>query len=143
MREVLSEIFGPRLADRRFPVDFLFRTWLRARLGIHRTPVRVLGYVAARHQHGDDVVTFLVVFLIQTTQNRDAQAIQLKLDELIRSVGAARNELVDLEELSDDELARLQKEFHEFHERHALHATAVSEEIGRRKRARPDGTKTG
>ncbi|MEO5702532.1 MAG: low affinity iron permease family protein, partial [Gammaproteobacteria bacterium] len=60
---------------------------------------------------GTTIVTFLVVFLIQNTQNRDAKAIHLKLDELIRGVEGARTELVDLEDLSDEELERLQKEF--------------------------------
>ena len=50
------------------------------------------------------VVTFLMVFLIQNTQNRDAKAMHLKLDELIRAVKGARNQLVDLEELSDNDL---------------------------------------
>jgi methyl-accepting chemotaxis protein len=57
-------------------------------------------------------VTFLMVFLIQNTQNRDAKAIHLKLDELIRGVTGARTNLVNLEELSDDELENLQREFH-------------------------------
>ena len=57
------------------------------------------------------IVTLLMVFLIQNTQNRDAQVFHLKLDELIRSVGDARNELVDMEDLSDDELRRLQQQF--------------------------------
>jgi len=57
------------------------------------------------------VITFLMVFLIQSTQNRDAKAIHLKLDELIRSVSGARNHLVRLEDLSDEELADLEKEF--------------------------------
>jgi low affinity Fe/Cu permease len=60
---------------------------------------------------GTTIVTFLMVFLIQNTQNRDAKAIHLKLDELIRAVEAARNRLVDLEDLSDDELAKLESEF--------------------------------
>jgi low affinity Fe/Cu permease len=60
---------------------------------------------------GTTIVTFLMVFLIQNTQNRDAQVMQLKLDELIRAVGAARNELVDMEDLSDEELRRLQRQF--------------------------------
>ena len=54
------------------------------------------------------IVTFLMVFLIQNTQNRDAKAIHLKLDELIRSTSKARNALVNLENLNDDELANLQ-----------------------------------
>jgi low affinity Fe/Cu permease len=60
---------------------------------------------------GTTVVTFLVVFMIQNTQNRDARAIHLKLDELIRAVDAARNRLVDVEDLPDEELARLAREF--------------------------------
>ena len=58
------------------------------------------------------IVTFLMVFLIQNTQNRDAIQIQLKLDELIRALKGARNRLVDLEELSDEELEALRLEFH-------------------------------
>ncbi len=60
---------------------------------------------------GTTILTFLMVFLIQNTQNRDAKAIHLKLDELIRSHKQARNQLVDLEDMSDDELYALQKEF--------------------------------
>jgi low affinity Fe/Cu permease len=57
------------------------------------------------------VVTFLMVFLIQNTQNRDAKAMHLKLDELIRAVQGARNQLVDLENLSDDDLKKLEEQF--------------------------------
>ena len=57
------------------------------------------------------VVTFLMVFLIQNTQNRDAKAQHLKLDELIRAVKGARNQLVDLENLSDDDLKKLEQQF--------------------------------
>jgi low affinity Fe/Cu permease len=60
---------------------------------------------------GTTIVTFLMVFLIQNTQNRDAKAVHLKLDELIRALGGARNKLVDLEKLSDDELKSLENEF--------------------------------
>ena len=60
---------------------------------------------------GTTIVTFLMVFLIQNTQNRDAKAVHLKLDELIRALGPARNKLVDLEKLSDDELKNLETEF--------------------------------
>ncbi|HEX9493861.1 MAG TPA: low affinity iron permease family protein [Thermoanaerobaculia bacterium] len=56
-------------------------------------------------------VTFLVAFLLQNTQNRDTQALQLKLDELIRATRGARNTLLDLERMSDEELARLKDEF--------------------------------
>jgi low affinity Fe/Cu permease len=60
---------------------------------------------------GTTIITFLMVFLIQHTQNRDTKLIQIKLDELIRAVRTARNQLLDLENLTDDELTRLQKEF--------------------------------
>jgi low affinity Fe/Cu permease len=63
------------------------------------------------------IVTFLMVFLIQATQNRDAKAIHLKLDELIRGVQGARTALVALENLTDDELAELQEEFDRLHHR--------------------------
>ena len=56
-------------------------------------------------------VTFLVAFLLQNTQNRDTQALQLKLDELIRATRGARNTLLDLERMSDEDLARLKDEF--------------------------------
>jgi low affinity Fe/Cu permease len=57
------------------------------------------------------IVTFLMVFLIQNTQNRDARAIHLKLDEIIRSIQPADNEMIDIEKLSDDELETLSKRF--------------------------------
>lgn len=60
---------------------------------------------------GTTIITFLMVFLIQNTQNRDAKAIHLKLDELIKGVKGARTGLVNLEQLSDEELERLQTEF--------------------------------
>jgi low affinity Fe/Cu permease len=60
---------------------------------------------------GTTIVTFLMVFLIQNTQNRDAKAVHLKLDEIIRAIKGARNELVDLEELSDEDLKKLEKQF--------------------------------
>jgi len=60
---------------------------------------------------GTTIITFLTVFLIQHSQNRDTQVTQLKLDELIRAMGRARNELVDMEDLSDEELRRLQHQF--------------------------------
>jgi low affinity Fe/Cu permease len=63
------------------------------------------------------VVTFLMVFLIQNTQNRDAKAMHLKLDELIRALKGARNELVDLEQLSDEELKKLEQQFRRMRER--------------------------
>ena len=71
---------------------------------------------------GTTIITFLMVFLIQNTQNRDAKAIHLKLDELLRGVKGARTGLVNLEELSDEELEELHKEFERLHrENPSLH----------------------
>jgi low affinity Fe/Cu permease len=63
------------------------------------------------------VFTYLAVFLIQNTQNRDAKAVHLKLDELISSVAGARNRLVNLEDLSDQEISELQQQFQRLHQR--------------------------
>jgi low affinity Fe/Cu permease len=60
---------------------------------------------------GTTIVTFVMVFLIQNTQNRDAKAIHLKLDELIRCLKGARNSLIDLEEMSEQELDQVQRQF--------------------------------
>ncbi|HET9668843.1 MAG TPA: low affinity iron permease family protein [Casimicrobiaceae bacterium] len=64
-----------------------------------------------------NVVTFLMVFVIQNSQNRDTKATQLKLDELLRAIGNARSSLINLESLSDDEMERLQKQFEAVRER--------------------------
>ncbi len=67
---------------------------------------------------GTTIVTFLMVFLIQNTQNRDSQArFSLKLDELIRSMAGARNKLMDLEALADEDLDEFQKEFERLRKR--------------------------
>jgi low affinity Fe/Cu permease len=66
-----------------------------------------------------------MVFLIQNTQNRDAKAVHLKLDELIRALGGARNKLVDLEKLSDDDLKALESEFEKLREK----AESAKEEV--------------
>jgi low affinity Fe/Cu permease len=63
------------------------------------------------------IITFLMVFIIQNTQNRDTRAIQLKLDELLRAVHGARNRLVALETLTDEELDNLEKEFEKVRKR--------------------------
>lgn len=57
------------------------------------------------------IITFLMVFLIQNTQNRDTEALQIKLDELIRSLDKAENSLLDLEELDDEELELIRKDY--------------------------------
>jgi low affinity Fe/Cu permease len=59
------------------------------------------------------VVTFLMVFVIQSTQNRDAEAMQVKLDEIIRAIGNAKNELLDLEELEEEDLDRMRAMYEE------------------------------
>jgi low affinity Fe/Cu permease len=82
---------------------------------------------------GTTIVTFLMVFLIQNTQNRDSRAIQLKLDELIRSVDGARNRLLDMETLSDEDLDKFQKEFERLRKRSEETARTVDEKIGKRK----------
>jgi len=63
------------------------------------------------------IITFLMVFLIQNTQNRDAKAMHLKLDELIRALKGARDQLVDLEDLSDKELKKLEEQFQRMRKR--------------------------
>ena len=72
---------------------------------------------------GTTIITFLMVFLIQNTQNRDAKAIHLKLDELLKGVKGARTSMVNLEHLSDKDLERLEKEFARLHrdENHHVH----------------------
>jgi low affinity Fe/Cu permease len=60
---------------------------------------------------GTTIVTFLMVFLVQHTQNRDARALHLKLDELLRSLDAARNRLIDLENCTDEEIDQIERQF--------------------------------
>ncbi len=62
---------------------------------------------------GTTIITFLMVFLIQNTQNRDAHAVHLKLDEIIRSIEGARNQLIDIEDTSDEVIETFTKEFDE------------------------------
>ena len=85
---------------------------------------------------GTTIVTFLMVFLIQNTQNRDAVALHLKLDELIRAVKGARTRLVHLESFTDEELAELQKEFERLSHRLERHHTG--EHGHRTERKSPD-----
>ncbi len=74
------------------------------------------------------IVTFLMVFLIQNTQNRDTQALQLKLDELIRATRGARNLMLALDKMDDDQLKRLQ---------------ALYEKLGEKEKAEEIKTKAG
>jgi low affinity Fe/Cu permease len=82
---------------------------------------------------GTTIITFLMVFLIQNTQNRDARAVHLKLDELIRSNRGARNRMVDLEHCTEEELDDLQKDFEELRKHFSSHYESVMEERGKRK----------
>jgi low affinity Fe/Cu permease len=76
---------------------------------------------------GTTIITFLMVFLIQNMQNRDAKAIHLKLDELIRAIKGARNNLVMLENLSEEELANIEKQFARLAERHRTEKNGSNE----------------
>ena len=62
---------------------------------------------------GTTIITFLMVFLIQSTQNRDSEAVQVKLDEIIRAIGNAKNELLDLEELEEEDLDKIRESYAE------------------------------
>ena len=84
---------------------------------------------------GTTIVTFLMVFLIQNTQNRDAAALHLKLDELLRGVEGARTRFVDLENLSEAELDELRGEFQRIHERAARQDEEAVSRVKRRRRS--------
>jgi low affinity Fe/Cu permease len=62
---------------------------------------------------GTTIVTFLMVFLIQNTQNRETRAINLKLDELLRAMSSARNEMIDMENVSEEEMEEVEDQFHQ------------------------------
>src|SRR4051812_33894976 len=79
---------------------------------------------------GTTIVTFLMVFLIQCTQNRDSEATQVKLDEIIRSIGNAKNELLDLEELEEKDLDEIKGTYHEM-------ARTARSRLGSRHRQQP------
>jgi low affinity Fe/Cu permease len=85
---------------------------------------------------GTTIVTFLMVFIIQNTQNRDAKAVHLKLDEIIRALKGARNELVDLEELSDEDLKKLGEQFRR------LRVKAENDGVNRRHQMPEDSEQT-
>src|SRR5690242_4986111 len=134
-RALLFYRMGRRPGARRRSADFFHRFAHRTSelvgspwaFALAITTVALWGAVGPRFGYSDTwqlvintgttIVTFLVVFLIQNTQNRDAAAVHLKLDELIRAVKGARNRLVDLEELSEDELEELRAEFQKVHAR--------------------------
>ncbi len=92
-------------------------------MGVHRRDIVIIGWGFSGPLFGfsntwqlvintsTTIVTFLMVFLIQNTQNRDAKSFNLKLDELLRGVKGARTGLVGLEDLSDEQLGELQQQF--------------------------------
>lgn len=73
------------------------------------------------------IITFLMVFLIQNTQNRDTEALQIKLDEIIRSIKGARNEVLDLEEMDEKELDEIRKEYLDLAEHARIHLESRGE----------------
>ncbi|MDB6128930.1 MAG: putative small integral rane protein [Verrucomicrobiales bacterium] len=77
------------------------------------------------------IITFLMVFVIQNTQNRDFQALQLKLDELLRTVPGAHRGIINLQELTDDELCRLEDAYKKLRERSGATSEHVIDEISR------------
>lgn len=92
---------------------------------------------------GTTIVTFLMVFLIQNTQNRDSKAMQIKLDELLRSTKGARSHYVSLEDLTDLEIDELNRQFKEFAHKpgaaraiRKLHESIEAEHVHRKSRQR-------
>ena len=85
---------------------------------------------------GTTIITFLMVFLIQNTQNRDAKAIHLKLDELIHGLRGPHTGFVDLEEMSDAELEELEVAFRKMRERKGLSVKEFVKEVEQEERGR-------
>jgi low affinity Fe/Cu permease len=89
---------------------------------------------------GTTIVTFLIVFLIQNTQNRESRVVNLKLDELLRGVEGARLSFVSLDKMTDAELDEVQKELERLHEKYAPliadDLETIRQELGRRARKR-------
>ena len=128
--EILNEVFR-RFA--RFTSDLLGSSWAFCAAVI----IVLLWGVTGPYFHysdawqlaintGTTIVTFLMVFLIQNTQNRDSRATHLKLDELIKAVRGARNSMIDLDRLTDDELRELEAEYKKLCERHVNKANGPS-----------------
>lgn len=88
---------------------------------------------------GTTIITFLMVFLIQNTQNRETRIVALKLDELLRAVAGARTELVRLDLMSDEELAEVQDEFRRLQKRYAPLVADDLADIDRELRTRARG----
>jgi low affinity Fe/Cu permease len=79
---------------------------------------------------GTTIVTFLMVFLIQNTQNRETRAINLKLDELIRAISEARNDMIDMENVSEEELEKVEDQFHQLMKRRRKKTGAQNRSTG-------------
>jgi low affinity Fe/Cu permease len=77
-------------------------------MGLYGSYLQVLRYLAAHYQYGTTIITFLMVFIIQNTQNRDGAALQAKLDELIRS-SQAKNQFIGIEHLTAEEIEEYRK----------------------------------
>jgi low affinity Fe/Cu permease len=80
-----------------------------------------------------------MVFLIQNTQNRDAKAIHLKLDELLKAIEGARNNLIDLEDMADEELEELQQEFQRVRQKYDLNNQTDNVEVKLKKKPKREG----
>lgn len=91
---------------------------------------------------GTTIVTFMMVFIIQNSQNRDGLAAQIKLDEIIRAVGGAKNSMIDLECLSDEELAELRAKFADMADEARKDEQKVESAEGRKKGRRSSNGKT-
>ncbi len=87
---------------------------------------------------GTTIITFLVVFLIQNTQNRDAKALHLKLDELIRSHHPASDDLIDIQKLSDEELDDLEKRYEKIRKACEARRAGRQPEVAAKRDAKPD-----
>jgi low affinity Fe/Cu permease len=85
------------------------------------------------------IVTFLMVFLLQNTQNRDSQAMQLKLDELLRATQTAHNALLDIEELSDEELDQIKRSFEQLARKARTDLRAGRADLGCPEPKKPNG----
>ena len=83
-------------------------------LGLGWSLLSLFRHLAACRQYCDDNNYILIVFLIQNTQNRDARALHLKLDEVIRALGPAHNDMINIENLSDAELEHLTARYERF-----------------------------